>query len=84
MKPLIADKRGRITLGTKVVARYGKKFAVVETRRDILLVPISNDPLAELGRFGKEAGIDRYTVKELRKMALEEAEKEAMGNVRGH
>lgn len=84
MKAAFADERGRITLGAKVVERYGKKFAVVETPGDIVLVPISKDPLAELRRLGKEAGIDRYTIKELRKMALEEAEKEAMINVRGH
>lgn len=84
MKATLADERGRITLGAKVVERYGKKFAVVETPRDVVLVPISKDPLAELRRLGKEVGIDRYTIKELRRMALEEAEKEAMTNVRRH
>ena len=72
----MADERGRITLGSKIMERYGKKFAVVETERDIVLVPIAQDPLKELQKIGKEAGIDKYTIKELREMALEEAEKE--------
>lgn len=84
MKAALVDARGRITLGAKVVERYGKRFAVVETPKDIVLVPISKDPLAELRRMGEEAGIDRYTIKELRRMALEDAEKEAMANVRRH
>ncbi|MBI2581226.1 hypothetical protein HYV85_05490 [Candidatus Woesearchaeota archaeon] len=79
MKATLADDRGRITLGTKVVERYGKKFVVVETPRDIVLVPISNDPIAELARIGKQGGIDKYTLKELKRMAAEEAEEEISG-----
>lgn len=36
------------------------------------------DPIAELTKIGKKAGIDRYTIKELKQMAREEAEKEAL------
>lgn len=76
MRATFADERGRITLGSKVVDKFGRKFAIVTTARDVVLVPIAEDPLAELQRLGKEAGIDRYTLKELRQMAREEAEKE--------
>ena len=84
MKTVYADERGRITLGSKIVDKHGDKFAVISHGKDVILVPIPKDPLAELRRLGKEAGVDKYTLNELRKMAYEEAEKEAMKNVRGH
>ncbi len=86
MKTVVADDRGRIVLGTKLLHKYGKKFAVVGTTKEIVLVPIAKDPIAELTRLGKEASIDNYTLKELKKIANEEAEKEALSfkNVRRH
>ncbi|MDP3765668.1 MAG: AbrB/MazE/SpoVT family DNA-binding domain-containing protein [Nanoarchaeota archaeon] len=84
MKTVLADDRGRIVFGTKFLDKYGRKFAVVGTPKEIVLVPIAKDPLAELRKLGKEAGIDQYTLAELKKMAREEAEKEAFSrkNVR--
>jgi len=83
MKTALADNRGRIVLGTKFLHKYGKKFAIVGTPKEIVLVPIAKDPLAELRRLGKEAGIDKYTLSELKKMASEGAAKEAFSkNVR--
>jgi len=82
MRAVFADERGRVTLGSKIVDRFGKKFAVVTTAKDVILVPIAKDPLAELQRLGKAAGIDRYTLKELKQMALEEAEKGISKHVR--
>lgn len=77
-----ADVRGRIVFGTKLLHKYGKRFAVVYTPREIVLVPISKEPLADLRRLGKEAGIDKYTLAELKEMARQEAGKEAISNVR--
>ncbi len=82
MKTVLADKRGRIVLGTKLLHRYGRKFAIVSTQKEIVLVPISKNPVDELTRLSKEAGIDKFTLAELKKMAREEAEKEAFSNVR--
>ncbi len=87
MRVAFADDRGRVTLGSKIVGKHGKKFAVVETVDDIILIPIPKDPIAALRELGRKAGIDKYSIKELRKMALEEAEKEALEglkNVRRH
>ena len=82
MKAALVDERGRITLGSKIVDRFGMKFAIVTTARDIVLVPIAKDPLAELSRIWKGSGIDKFTIKELKQMAREEAEKEAGKHVR--
>ena len=76
MKTVFADERGRITLGASMLDKFGRKFAVISAEKEIVLVPISKNPLAELRRIGKRAGIDRYTIKQLRGMAKEEAEKE--------
>ena len=82
MKTVLADARGRIVLGTKILHKYGRKFAVVGTPKEIVLVPIAKNPLEELKKLGKEAGIDNYTLTELKKIAREEAHKEALHNVR--
>lgn len=77
MKTVQADERGRIALGAKLVSKFGKRFAVVSTQKDIVLVPIAKDPLAELKRIGKQAGIDKFTVAELKKLARESAMRES-------
>ena len=82
MKTVLADDRGRIVLGTKILHKYGKKFAVVGTPKEIVLVPIPKDPVADLRRLGKESGIDKYTLAELKKIAREEAEKEAFSGIK--
>lgn len=82
MKTVLADDRGRIVLGTKILHKYGKKFAVVGTSKEIVLVPIAKDPLAELTRLGKETGIDKYSLTELKKMARQEAQKEAFSHIK--
>lgn len=76
MKTIFADDRGRIVLGAKLVDKFGKKFAVISAKNEIVLVPIAKNPLDDLSKIGKNAGIDKYTLKELRKIAKEEAEKE--------
>ena len=75
MKTVLADERGRIVLGTKFLDRYGKKFAVIGTPKEIVLVPIAKNPVAELAKLGKDAGIDKCTLSELKKIAREEADK---------
>ena len=82
MKTALADERGRIILGTKFLHKYGRKFAVIGTPKEIVLVPIAKDPVAELTKIGREAGIDKYSLAELKKMARDEAEKEVFKNVR--
>jgi hypothetical protein len=77
MRALFADERGRITLGAKLLGKFGRKFAVVAGINEIVLVPIAKDPLAKLQELGKKAGLDKYSIKELRKIALQEAQKDA-------
>ena len=78
MKTVLADERGRITLGTTMLDKYGKKFAVINAEKEIVLVPIARNPVLKLAQIGKQAGIDKYTLKQLRKMAVKQAEKEIL------
>jgi hypothetical protein len=82
MKTALADERGRIVLGTKFLDKYGKKFAVIGTPKEIVLVPIANDPIAELAKIGRESGIDNYTLIELKRIARDEAEKTAFSTIK--
>ena len=82
MKTTFADERGRIVLGTKFLHKYGKKFAVIGTPKEIVLVPIAKDPVSELAKLGRDARIDKYSLSELKKIAKEEAERESIKNVR--
>ena len=34
VKTVLADDRGRITLGTSVVGKYGRKFALIDAQRE--------------------------------------------------
>ena len=82
MKTALADERGRIVLGTKFLHKYGRKFAVIGTPKEIVLVPIAKNPVAELTKLGRDAGIDKYALAELKKIAEGEAEKESYKHVR--
>ncbi|MBI2076242.1 MAG: AbrB/MazE/SpoVT family DNA-binding domain-containing protein [Candidatus Aenigmarchaeota archaeon] len=50
----VCDERGRLTLGRDVTERFGKKFHVVMMPREVVLIPISKDPLKSLKEEGKK------------------------------
>ncbi len=76
MKTILADGRGRITLGERIIAEHGKKFMIVSSKKQVILVPISNDPLKRLRELAKGSGIHKYSVSELKTIARKQAEKE--------
>ena len=53
--------------------RHGDEYYVVETHNDIILVPVPKDPIKDLQDIGRRAGLDRYSIRQLRQMALDEA-----------
>ena len=53
MQETQCDAKGRIYLREKTRARYGKRFVVVEAPDEIILLPIPDDPVADLAEFGK-------------------------------
>ncbi|HUY70400.1 MAG TPA: hypothetical protein VMV00_02425 [Candidatus Baltobacteraceae bacterium] len=78
MAILKIDERCRVTIGKKAVARYGKRFWMLDTPDGIVLVPVPKDPIKELEALGKRSGIGRYTMEEVKKIIEAEAKKEAL------
>ena len=75
----ICDQRGRITLGKEVTQKFGRKFHVVVMPREVVLIPVPKDPLKDLREMGKKIP-KHLTLRDLKRIAEEEAMKEAWGN----
>ncbi|MBI1971673.1 MAG: AbrB/MazE/SpoVT family DNA-binding domain-containing protein [Candidatus Aenigmarchaeota archaeon] len=75
----VCDERGRITIGKEATDKLGRKFHVVVMPREIVLIPVSKDPLKELAAMGKKIP-NHLKLEDLKKIAEEEAYKEAAGN----
>ncbi|MBI3036205.1 hypothetical protein HYY73_00390 [Candidatus Woesearchaeota archaeon] len=41
VKVVVAERSGRITLGTRFIKRYGKKFKLVKEKSFITLIPLT-------------------------------------------
>lgn len=68
-----ADDRGRVTIPKTVRERYGERYRLVELDSGVKLVPIPDDPVAEL----RAAASD-----ELREASLDDLEEAAEGEAR--
>ena len=49
-----ADSKHRIGLGKSVVEEYGERFVIVRLPNEILLRPVTKDPLKALQEEGKK------------------------------
>lgn len=67
------DERGRVTIPKAVRDRFGDRYRLVELDSGIKLVPVPDDPLAEL----RAAASD-----ELREASLEDLERAARAEAR--
>ncbi len=72
------DEKTRITLTKEVANRYSTEdFIIVPMKNELLIIPISKDPLKALQEEGKKLP-KNLSPKDLKKIAIEEAEKEIM------
>ena len=71
------DERGRINIGQETKKKYGDRFFVVKLSGEILLIPKPKDPVAELRKWGLKLGLDQLTAVDLKRLAEEDAHKEA-------
>jgi bifunctional DNA-binding transcriptional regulator/antitoxin component of YhaV-PrlF toxin-antitoxin module len=76
-----ADDRGRITIPKEVRDRYGERYRLVELDSGIKLVPIPDDPLAELRAAASDA-LREASLDDLEEAAREEAREQASEHVR--
>lgn len=70
------DERGRVTIGKKMAAEYGKHFLIVREHEGILLVPTTGDPLKRLMELGKRMKIKHISAEEINRLATEQAYEE--------
>ena len=75
MQTAKCDRKGRLYLRESIRSRHGVEFAIVETSGGLLLLPIPDDPAADLAKLGEKlADLSLQDIKKrLRKRALAEA-----------
>lgn len=71
------DERGRINIGQGTREKYGDRFFVIKLSGEILLIPKPKDPVSELRKWAKKLELGKLSVKDVRKLAEQEAYKEA-------
>ena len=75
------DDRGRVTIPKEVRDRYGDQYRLVELDSGIKLVPIPDDPLAQL-RAAATDELREASLSDLEAAADEEAQGQAGEHVR--
>jgi bifunctional DNA-binding transcriptional regulator/antitoxin component of YhaV-PrlF toxin-antitoxin module len=68
---VVVDDLGRIVLKKKLREKYGKQFILIDRDEEIVLRPIKPD----MGDLDEK--LKKYSISKLRKLAEEEAMKEA-------
>jgi hypothetical protein len=69
-----SDQRGRICLGRKIIEKYGTEFIIIPMTKEIILLPLIQDPIKGLQEEGKK--LPKLSIKQLRQEILKEAFKE--------
>ena len=75
MQTAKCDRKGRLYLRESIRSRHGVEFAIVETSSGLLLLPVPDDPAADLAKLGEKlAHLPMKDIKRrLRTRALAEA-----------
>jgi bifunctional DNA-binding transcriptional regulator/antitoxin component of YhaV-PrlF toxin-antitoxin module len=76
---LECDDRGRIVLPREMRKALGTKYIAVQAPGKILLYPVPKDPVKDLQEMGRAAGLHKFTLAQLKKGILEEAERSLSG-----
>lgn len=69
------DEKGRFRFRAATRKRYGDHFEVIEAPGEIILVPLSDDPVATLQELGRK--LPDVSVHELKKRAREHGRRQA-------
>ncbi|MBI4168229.1 MAG: AbrB/MazE/SpoVT family DNA-binding domain-containing protein [Candidatus Aenigmarchaeota archaeon] len=77
----VCDDRGRVSLGSEVIEKFGRRFHVVVMPNEVVLVPVSKDPLKDLAEMGKKLP-KGLTITDLKRVGRERAIKEATGSLK--
>jgi hypothetical protein len=75
------DEKARICLTKEIADRYGRRFVIVPAKGEVILVPVSEDPIKALQEEGKKIP-KGLSISDIKRMARERGKKEALGNLR--
>ena len=75
----VCDDRGRVSLGSEVIGKFGRRFHVVVMPYEVVLIPVAKDPLKDLAEMGKKLP-KGLTIADLKRIGRERALKEAIGD----
>ena len=76
-----ADDKSRISLTKAIVDKYGRDFVLVPAKDEILLIPISKDPIKALEEEGKKIPSD-ISIAEIKRSARDRAMKKVLKKVK--
>lgn len=75
------DDRGRIVIPAEFREKHGDRYRIVELRNRIELIPLKEDPVEGLREAVSDA-FEGKSIDEVRREALQEAEEEALDDLR--
>lgn len=75
------DEKARICLTRDIIDQYGQEFIIVPAKGEIILIPVSKDPLKALQEEGKKIP-KNLSAADLKRIAFEEAERQALLKLR--
>lgn len=70
------DAKGRVYIEKEIRKGFGERIFVFRAGNEIVIRPVPKDPLKHLQKLWREAGLNKYSARELKKMARKEAERE--------
>ena len=68
------DAKGRLYLRESIRERYGRQFIVVPAPGELLLIPVPDDPVADLRDLGKK--LRGFSLTKLKTLIKEEARRQ--------
>ena len=77
----VCDDRGRVSLGSEAIEKFGRRFHVVVMPNEVVLIPVPKDPLKDLAEMGKNLP-KGLTIADLKRVVREKATKEAAGDLK--
>ena len=77
MQSIKCDAKGRLFLRETLREKYGDRFVAIPSHGRIILLPVPNDPVADLRDASKK--LRGKSIRELKRMIEQEARRQVIG-----
>ncbi len=71
------DSKGRIYLAEEIRSFYGRKFVIVKAPKELILLPVPEDPVKDLEDIGQK--LPAKSIEHLKEKILKRARKNVVG-----